>query len=63
MRKVFDKMLQSTIRWVLLTGVAFTVTACYGVPPERQFGDDSEFVEDQDTMEVRLEEEAAQMAQ
>lgn len=34
-REWLDNLLQRTIRLVMLTGVAFTVTACYGAPPER----------------------------
>ena len=36
MRKIIDKILRASIKVCLLTGVAFTVTACYGVknPPE-----------------------------
>ena len=36
MRKIIDKILRASIKMCLLTGVAFTVTACYGVknPPE-----------------------------
>lgn len=36
MRTIIDKILRASIKVCLLTGVAFTVTACYGVknPPE-----------------------------
>ena len=39
LRPLFDKILQSGIRLVMLTGVTFTVTACYGLPPGPQEGD------------------------
>ena len=29
----FDKLMRAGIKLAMLTGVAFTVTACYGVPP------------------------------
>ncbi|MBO4518492.1 MAG: hypothetical protein J5704_00470 [Paludibacteraceae bacterium] len=36
MRTLLDKILRASIKLCLLTGVAFTVTACYGVkePPD-----------------------------
>ena len=37
LRQLLDKMLQHAIRLVMLTGVTFTVTACYGLPPERRY--------------------------
>lgn len=36
-REFIDKFLQGAIRLVMLTGVAFTVTACYGTPPEYRY--------------------------
>lgn len=33
MRLLLDKILQSGIRLCMLTGIAFTVTACYAPPP------------------------------
>ena len=35
-RFCFDKMMRAGIKLAMLTGVAFTVTACYGVPPENR---------------------------
>jgi hypothetical protein len=32
-RICFDKIMRAGIKLAMLTGVAFTVTACYGVPP------------------------------
>jgi hypothetical protein len=31
--------MQGAIRLVMLTGVTFTVTACYGLPPEERYYD------------------------
>ena len=36
-RQLIDRFFQGAIRLVMLTGVAFTVTACYGSPPERYY--------------------------
>ena len=36
-RQLIDRFFQGAIRLVMLTGVAFTVTACYGPPPERYY--------------------------
>ena len=33
-RTQLDTLVRAGIKLVMLTGVAFTVTACYGVPPE-----------------------------
>ena len=38
MRKRLDRVFQSLIRLAMATGVCFTVTACYGVPPEYKDG-------------------------
>ncbi|MCR5050812.1 MAG: hypothetical protein K6A36_06985 [Paludibacteraceae bacterium] len=35
-RVLIDKIFRAGIKLCMLTGVAFTVTACYGVPPERR---------------------------
>ena len=34
MREFLDKLLRASIKLCMLTGVAFTVTACYGVVQE-----------------------------
>ena len=39
LRQAIDKIMQGAIRLVMLTGVAFTVTACYGLPPEERYYD------------------------
>ena len=36
-REFIDKFLRSAIRLVMLTGVAFTATACYGAPSEYRY--------------------------
>lgn len=36
-REFIDRIFQGAIRLVMLTGVAFTVTACYGTPPEYRY--------------------------
>ena len=37
MRVLIDKLFRAGIKLCMLTGVAFTVTACYGVPPEERW--------------------------
>lgn len=51
MRKIIDKILRASIKVCLLTGVAFTVTACYAPanPPE-----DPHHQEDQQKLEQQL---------
>lgn len=39
LRVFIDKIFRGAIRLVMLTGVAFTVTACYGLPPEQRYYD------------------------
>lgn len=36
MRELLDKIFRAGIKLCMLTGVAFTVTACYGVPPDKR---------------------------
>lgn len=36
-RTGWDKLLQGGIRLCMLSAVAFTVTACYGLPPEERY--------------------------
>ncbi|MBQ7531686.1 MAG: hypothetical protein IJT12_08250 [Paludibacteraceae bacterium] len=38
-RLFIDRIFRGAIRLVMLTGVAFTVTACYGLPPEQRYYD------------------------
>jgi len=62
MRTVLDKLLRGGIRLCMLTGVAFTVTACYGTPPhdpawEEEFQNNSLQVEQQ--MQNLIEEHEA----
>lgn len=37
MRKRLDRVFQSLIRLAMATGVCFTVTACYGPPPDERW--------------------------
>jgi starvation-inducible outer membrane lipoprotein len=54
-RFCFDKVMRAGIKLAMLTGVAFTVTACYGVPPERQnWYDDQEYQADTQQVEQQL---------
>jgi starvation-inducible outer membrane lipoprotein len=54
-RFCFDKMMRAGIKLAMLTGVAFTVTACYGVPPERrEWHDDQAYQTDTQQVEQQL---------
>lgn len=55
MRKLIDTFLQFAIKLCMLTGVAFTFAACYGPPPERHLGDDTDFISDQEEVEQLLQ--------
>jgi len=51
-RFCFDKVMRGGIKFLTLFGVAVTVTACYGPPPERYYNDleyqrDTQQVEEQ----------------
>ena len=54
MRNLLDKFLQAGIRLLMLTGVAFTVTASYGPPPEHLYGAEPEYQADQQKLEQQL---------
>ena len=53
MRTLLDKMLRGSIKLVMLTGVAFTVTACYGTPP-REYYNEPEYQADAQQVEQQL---------
>ena len=62
-RFCFDKMMRAGIKLAMLTGVAFTVTACYGVPPQnREWYDDEAYQTDTQQVEqlVAVEQEEAE---
>ena len=54
MRTLLDKILRGSIKLCLLTGVAFTVTACYGTPP-REYYNEPEYQEDTQQVEKHLQ--------
>lgn len=53
-RFCFDKMMRAGIKLAMLTGVAFTVTACYGVPQNREWYDDEAYQTDTQQVEQQL---------
>ena len=54
-RICFDKIMRAGIKLAMLTGVAFTVTACYGVPPQnRDWLDDPAYQADTQQVEQQL---------
>ena len=53
-RFCFDKMMRAGIKLAMLTGVAFTVTACYGVPQYREWFDDEAYQTDTQQVEQQL---------
>lgn len=54
MRTLLDKILRGSIKLCLLTGVAFTVTACYGTPP-REYYNEPEYQADTQQVEKHLQ--------
>ena len=54
-RTQLDTLVRAGIKLAMLTGVAFTVTACYGVPPEvRHWSEDPDFQSDTQKIEQQL---------
>ena len=53
-REWFDRLCRSAIKMLMLTGVTFTMATCYGPPPERQYGEEPEWQEDQEQVENTL---------
>ena len=53
MRTLFDKILRGAIKFFMLTGVTFLVTACYAPAPEPEmYGED--YQQDQEQLDRRL---------
>ena len=52
-RICFDSIMRAGIKLAMLTGVAFTVTACYGTPPGRYY-DDPAYQADTQQVEQQL---------
>ena len=61
-RFCFDKLMRGGIKLVMLTGVAFTVTACYGTPPGRYY-DDSAYQTDTQQVEQQLGVDGEELAE
>ncbi len=55
LRTKYNHVLESTIRVCVLTAVTFTVTACYGTPPDDFYMNNPKWKQDQDTLEHRIE--------
>ena len=54
-RFCFDRIMRAGIKLAMLTGVAFTVTACYGVPPQGQsYYEDPAYETDTQQVEQQL---------
>ena len=49
-----DKIIRGGIKLLMLTGVAFTVTACYGVMPPPELLDNEEYQADTQKVEQQL---------
>ena len=60
-RFCFDNIMRAGIKLAMLSGVAFTVTACYGVPPRNW--DDTEYQTDTQQMEEILTVEAEELSE
>lgn len=61
MRTLIDKILRAGIKLCMLTGVAFTFAACYGPMPERYYGDEPDYQQDQQQVEQQLQDSAQQL--
>ena len=59
MRLLLDKIFRASIKLCMLTGVAFTVTACYG-PYYEPSREDEKYWQEQQQLEQQLEEQAEQ---
>lgn len=57
MRKFIDRIFRASIKLAMLTGVAFTMAACYGPPPEQRWQDEPDFEEEQSQVEACLTQE------
>ena len=53
MRIIIDKIFRAGIKLMMLTGVTFTMTACYGVMPT-QYAEDEEYQVDSQRVEQVL---------
>lgn len=53
-RTRYNNWLESAIRLSMLTAVTFTVTACYGTPPEGYYND-PDWQKEQDTLVHNME--------
>ena len=63
-RYTFDKICRVGIKMLMLTGVAFTMAACYGPPPEGyHFENEPEWQNDQQQLEKRLAETAEEISE
>ena len=55
MRTLLDKIFRASIKMCLLTGVTFTVTACYGVrPTDRDWYNDPTYQSDTEQVDQQL---------
>ena len=54
LRTKYNGWLESAIRLTMLTAVTFTVTACYGTPPEGYYND-PDWQKEQDTLVHNME--------
>jgi hypothetical protein len=60
-RFCFDKVMRASVKLAMLTGVTFTMTACYGVVPS-QYADDEAYQTDTQQMEQILVVEEEEVA-
>jgi hypothetical protein len=61
-RFCFDQIMRAGVKLAMLTGVTFTMTACYGVVPS-QYVDDETYQTDTQQMEQILVVEEEEVAQ
>jgi hypothetical protein len=61
-RLCFDRLMRAGIKFFTLTGVAVTVTACYGPPPDR-YRNDPAYQTDTQNVKQQLEVEAEELSE
>ena len=62
MRTLIDKICRLGIKLCMLTGVAFTMAACYGPPPSRYLENEPDFPESQQKIEEQINETASEVS-
>ncbi len=62
LRTKYNRILEHAIRLCTLTAISFTITACYGCPPEA-YEYDPTWQQEQDSLEQQMEQHYQNIAQ